>query len=196
MKAWHLLCFLALAVVSGGCSWVHYSTQNLIDAPVQCIHHCQELHRFKALAEVAWNNIREADPERCYSEDYADGFICGYVDFLDADGNGEPPAAPPRRYLAPRYHQTPAGLQAIDDWFAGFRHGAATARESGQRQLIVLPLALPPRQTTSGMETPLGGPAPAEELPMPQRQRRIQSTTRASAPSAPVLQLSFEEDGQ
>jgi len=93
----------------------------------------------------AWKHIQEMD-DHPYSEDYVCGFISGYVDYLDAGGNGEPPAMPPDRYQSFKY-KSPQGQKAILDWFAGFRHGAGMARESGMRELIVLPLSLPPKSS-------------------------------------------------
>src|SRR5262249_26850491 len=145
MRIRPLLCFLALACLNSGCSFFCYSTRNLIEAPWKKLNHYCELHQFSVLASNAWRQISLANPQQDYSEDYVAGFLDGYVDFLDADGLGEPPAAPPDRYQSARYH-TPQGLRAIDDWFAGFRHGAAAAQASGQRELVVLPMALPPRR--------------------------------------------------
>jgi hypothetical protein len=144
MKVHPLLCFLVLAGLNTGCSFFCYSIQNLVESPAKAIDDCLARHRFAAMARDAWRHTREADPDQYYSDDYATGFIDGYVDFLDAGGTGEPPAAPPDRYLHSHY-ETPAGQQAILDWFAGFRHGAAAARASGQRDLVVVPISLPPR---------------------------------------------------
>lgn len=50
---------------------------------------------------------------------------------------------PPERYQRKRY-TTPEGMHAIEDWYAGFRHGAATAMASGLRNLQVVPIQCPP----------------------------------------------------
>lgn len=147
MRVWPLLCCCILAGLSSGCSFFYYSAKNLIEEPIKALNHCEELREFRLLAHEAWQQVLDCEPGQHYSEDYACGFIDGYVDFLDADGLGEPPAVPPDRYQLARYHRTPEGVKAIEDWFAGFRRGAAAARASGQRELIVLPMGLPPRTT-------------------------------------------------
>ena len=40
---------------------------------------------------------------------------------------------------------TPEGCAAIEDWYAGFKHGAATAMASGLRTLVVIPVQCPPK---------------------------------------------------
>jgi hypothetical protein len=115
--------------------------------------------------------------------------VAGFVDYLDANGTGEPPAAPPKRYDRSRY-ETPAGQRAIEDWFAGFRHGARAAQASGYRPAVVLPLALPPRHVRDPY--PLALPSvpdeqsPAEPLPSPRvLPQPNRSTNAAPSPDAP-----------
>src|SRR5207253_39443 len=50
----------------------------------------------------------------------------------------QPPPLPPACYRAVRY-QTPEGYRAIEDWFGGFRHGVAAAREGGYRDYVTGP---------------------------------------------------------
>jgi hypothetical protein len=77
-----------------------------------------------------------------YSRDYARGFLKGFEDYVYAGGNGLPPPVPPPRYWG-IYYQTPEGHQAIEDWFAGFRHGTEAARDSGYREQVLVPLSRP-----------------------------------------------------
>jgi hypothetical protein len=65
-------------------------------------------------------------------------------------------------------YQTPVGHAAIADWYAGFHEGAAAARESGGRQLVVVP---------SSLAAPAAGPAPVATAPAP--------TPAAEAPELP-----------
>jgi hypothetical protein len=89
------------------------------------------------MAEAAWEQLECASAPGSYSPDYGFGFREGFADYLDA-GPGDLPALPPRRYWQGRY-QTPAGHQAILDWYAGFAHGARVAAASGYRQFVTLP---------------------------------------------------------
>src|SRR5262249_8215357 len=69
------------------------------------------------------------------------------------------PPVPPGRYRRKRY-MTPEGCAAVEDWFAGFRHGAATAMASGLRNLVVIPVQCPP---VFGPDD--GGPIPGASRP-------------------------------
>jgi hypothetical protein len=66
---------------------------------------------------------------------------------------------PPERYRRKKY-MTPEGCAAVEDWFAGFRHGAATAMQSGLRNLVVIPVQCPP---VFGPDD--GGPLPKATRP-------------------------------
>jgi hypothetical protein len=94
--------------------------------------------RNRWLARQAWNELVASSPGAVYTADYAAGFKAGFADYLYAGGDGEPPLTPPRHYWNVDY-DTPAGKEAICQWFAGFRHGAAVCREAGYRALAVVP---------------------------------------------------------
>jgi hypothetical protein len=164
MKVCRLLCLLALCAAPSGCSWTPYAVWNLWEAPCDVLHRTGLNCRFRRQADDAWDHVLQASPDGAYSQTYADGFKEGFVDFLDADGTGDPPAAPGWCYRTPRF-LTPEGKQEVEDWFAGFRHGAAVARASGLRQAVVVPLALPPIHATLGMPEMAERPAPPPEQP-------------------------------
>jgi hypothetical protein len=75
------------------------------------------------------------------SAEFELGFKDGFTDYLYAGGTGEPPPVPPRCLWNLDY-RTPRGRQAADDWFAGFRCGAAVVRENGYREKMLLPSSL------------------------------------------------------
>jgi hypothetical protein len=54
------------------------------------------------------------------------------------------PSVPPNKYRR-KHYMTPEGASAVEDWYAGFRHGAATAMASGMRNLVVIPIQCPPK---------------------------------------------------
>src|SRR5205807_2557372 len=83
-----------------------------------------------------------------HSEDYAQGFKDGYAEYLYRGGDGEPPLLPPKRYRHVRY-QTPQGYMAAEDWFAGYRHGAAVAHHTGARRWITGPTGWQPEPRTA-----------------------------------------------
>jgi hypothetical protein len=99
---------------------------------------CYEYRRNRALADAAWAETAGHMLTAPVSTDYVIGFKQGFVDYLEAGGPGEPPPVPPRYYWGFR-HQTPEGYNAIQEWFAGFRHGTEMAQASGYRRSIVIP---------------------------------------------------------
>ena len=75
------------------------------------------------------------------SGDYAAGFIDGFADYLHRGGSGEPPPVAPRGYWGFPF-QSKKGKEAVHDWYAGFRHGAAECKARGLRDLVVVPSSL------------------------------------------------------
>src|SRR5579872_1105819 len=141
--AW-MLCAAGTGCVTTGAESGQYnflanSFRNLGEWPVVGNSECYQTLRDCARAKEAWRAAQAACPDQAYSKDYACGFKAGFRDYLDAGGNGEPPAVPPFRYRLAGY-ESPGGHAAIEDWYAGFRHGAAAARASGFRELNVIPL--------------------------------------------------------
>ena len=132
-------CAGALCTLSAGCQLAADGTRGVCAELTRKTDEKREFRRNWQLACTVWED-EHAHSAGC-SADFAQGFKEGFVDYLDAGGTGQPPPLPPRRYLAFRY-QTPDGYQAITDWFAGFRRGAAAAAESGYRKYVVIPSPL------------------------------------------------------
>jgi len=83
-----------------------------------------------------------AESGTAFSKPFNEGFLEGFIDYVEAGGSGEPPYLPPFRYRLSE-HRTEEGHAAIQDWYAGFRQGAAAARASGLRELNCVPLPGP-----------------------------------------------------
>jgi hypothetical protein len=98
-------------------------------------------------------------PELLGSPDYALGFRDGFVDYVYAGGNGEPPPVPPRQYWNVML-RSPEGKQLADAWFAGYRHGAQIARDGGYRDLGTIRTSLV--SVDAPYEQSLDAPTPAD----------------------------------
>jgi hypothetical protein len=160
MKSKLFICIAGIAACGTGCGPLELTARTVIIEPSEyCLSYSgfKERVRDHRLAEEAWNRITCAFPKRTFSEDYASGFVDGYEDYLYAGGNGEPPALPPRQYWRPKY-ESPDGRQAVQDWFAGFRHGVAEARMSGYRELVKVPASSPPMDTAQRFNPIVSGP--------------------------------------
>jgi hypothetical protein len=146
--------------VSGEYNFLANSCRNLGEWPVWGGAECRRAARDCQRAKQAWLEAQAACPGQTFSKDYGEGFVAGFRDYLHAGGNGQPPAVPPFRYRLARY-DSPEGHQAVEDWYAGFRHGAAAARASGLRELNVIPLSAPPVDAVAEAQRAAEGPGPA-----------------------------------
>ncbi len=195
---WWWACCAGLGAVAPACSPLANTARTLVVEPLQ---YCRELDskkdwkRNRELAEAAWERVCVEGDGAGFSADYADGFVEGYATYLYEGGNGLPPAVPPRRYWDHRY-ESPAGERAVEDWFAGYRHGAGNARASGLREYFVVH-ASAPALTGRELEQPIGAGAGAgageppgpdgETLPSPRRQPNAEAGPLAPAPRHPAL---------
>ncbi len=162
MKRSFAFCLLGFCALSSGCGLLCNAAHNLAAETHREMDELEAFRRNRQWARSAWDAARGADPSRGYSPDYADGFKDGFADYLAAGGTGEPPAVPPRKYWKASYG-TPQGYQAIEDWFTGFRHGAAVARDGGYRRWVVLPYPF------AGISNSPSATLQPEEAPMPNR---------------------------
>jgi hypothetical protein len=135
------LCVLGLLMFCPGCGLIDTGANLVLFEAKDCLDEHAERVRNRHWAEAAWDKARNAAPGGCFSADYGQGFKDGFTDYLFEGGSGEPPALPPQNYRTIAY-QTPAGYRAIEDWFAGYRHGTAIARTDGYRQWVTGPSSL------------------------------------------------------
>ncbi|MFL5330795.1 MAG: hypothetical protein ACJ8C4_17990 [Gemmataceae bacterium] len=155
------LCFMGTgcALIRDGASLARYEVRTKIDDR-------RERIRNSEWADEAWERaVASGEACRC-SEDYEDGFKDGFSNYLMRGGKGDPPPLPPRRYRAVEY-QTPAGYAQVEKWFAGYRHGAEVARDSGDRRWITgpsstaLPVSTVEIDTSAKQTSALPPPEPA-----------------------------------
>jgi hypothetical protein len=141
MKPTQAILLLGLSIACSGCALVQDACRN---AWVNCstpYEEHRETARNREWAEAALQTACAQGKLGGISEDFASGFKDGFVEYLFRGGEGLPPLVAPYRYRNIRY-QNPQGYQAIQDWFTGFRVGAATARDSGARKWITGPSSL------------------------------------------------------
>jgi hypothetical protein len=183
-----------LTLLLTGCTPLANTVKDSIVEPVDyCVHRNEyvEKRRNDQLAETAWYEF-ESNSHPAYSEsgallimagpalekdspdcrasftlDFGLGFKAGFSTYLFEGGSGNPPPVPPRCSWRAEM-ETPQGRRAIQDWFNGYRTGAAVARQSGYRELVTLPAntALP-RRLTPAAASPAPGPLPLKELDPP-----------------------------
>jgi hypothetical protein len=167
-----ILATVVLSVLSSGCgTFFGIAARNIVHAPLDAASNCSRHVRLCHQAHDAFRDLCRTHPEQEFSADYAHGFEKGFIHDAEGGGNGEPPPNPPPCYQHARF-DNPAGRQALEDYYAGFRHGAAVARESGVRDFIVVPPGQAPAPATDPdqrLRTNQPFPAPSEPLlPPPQ----------------------------
>jgi hypothetical protein len=119
-----------------GCSVCRQARRTLIQEPLEYSSkgdRARSLKAYRQWADEAWSVERRACPEVAGNSDYALGFRDGFVDYIYAGGDGQPPPVPPRKFWNVGW-RTPDGDVGAQQWFAGYRHGAQSARNSGLRQ--------------------------------------------------------------
>ena len=171
---------LALCTLCSGCALIDDASRNFCVALKTPIEQHREIARNKEWAEQAWGAECARPGADHSSADYADGFKAGFAEYLYRGGDGQPPLVAPLRYRRVEY-QTSEGYQAIQDWFAGYRRGAAVARDSGARRWITGPSSL------AGNPHPASGPSPepeppTESLPQPKPLPKPDDDPAASIP--------------
>lgn len=166
-----LLPMIGLCAAFSGCTISDNFTRTLVLEPLQYCDYF-DVHRAHSrhchMAKKVWKTFQKKKSIGHFSDDYACGFREGFTDFLDAGGTGQPPPLPPRRYWRDRY-ANPQGRQAVQEWFAGFRHGAAMARASSAREYAMVPLSTPVASVNGMYVNRQTGPTPVTILtpPMP-----------------------------
>lgn len=133
------LLLVLLSIPSPGCL-LHEATCVVANKTFGSLDDCKERWRNQKWAKEAWKGVVRT-VEKPFSNDYADGFKTGFADYVYWGGTGELPPLAPRRYRKLRY-QTPEGYHAVEEWFAGYRHGAAESRNGEYRRWVTGPSPL------------------------------------------------------
>lgn len=196
MPCRNLIACLPLVCLTG-CSWLPYAIENVQSTTAKVFAEHRFKNQSRDLAELAWlEACHEAAPHQQNPDgEYHRGFVDGFMDFLSANGTGEPPGTLPLHLRSPIL-RTSKEQQDIYDWVAGFRHGSSVAARDQWRNRIVVPIPLPPvlneerygeeYQRRFGPQSDRRGGTPAvatfgdsSELPPPRR-----ATSDAKTPAA------------
>ena len=152
-----------------GCSFVGYGIHNAINAPFDAVQECAFRYRLRQRAREEWQKT-PCEERESHSAAYAKGFEDGFVDYIDANGTGEPPAMAPK-HLRAGLLQLNDGQEDIEAWFDGFRHGARVAQETGLREQVVMPIGRPARTPVEPLPAQVVVPffveEPVEIIPPP-----------------------------
>ena len=152
---------------------------------------------YEQWAERVWGEESANCPEMAAERDYYLGFRDGFVDFIWAGGNGEPPPVPPR-HLWNVMLRSPDGKRRADLWFDGYRHGARVARFGGYREMGTIRTSLVGlARDPNGMEYPVERDWPSHSRPPSNQFHKIKSCRSHRPPQASsVAQHSGKRSGR
>lgn len=156
---------LAIVICLSGCSVYQQARRTVLYEPLNFgwkLDRARSLKTYRRWAADAWRFEKSTCPEVAASSHYAEGFRDGFVDFLYAGGDGQPPPVPPRKYWNMAW-RGPTGQAAAQQWFAGFRRGAHVAHEGGYRQQATVKSSFRADAHETWESLELGPPAKAPE---------------------------------
>ena len=129
--------FWAWCILLSGCTVWQNARRTLIHEPAAYSwkhDRRRSVDAYRQLADQVWQQEAIHCPDLLTQPDYVMGFRDGFVDYVYAGGTGEPPPVPPRHFWNVVL-RGPDGKQRVEQWFAGYRHGARVARDGGYREL-------------------------------------------------------------
>jgi hypothetical protein len=140
---------LAGAIGAGGfgCSIAETATRNIVNEPLLTHSEIAVTRDLRHEAKATWREIRKQYPRRAFTAEFHEGFLDGYVDYLDKGGNGSLPAVPPSKYVRHKKYFTENGQCLLKDYFLGFKYGQEIAIATGKRQFLTVPVLLPQEQS-------------------------------------------------
>lgn len=127
--------FVACVGALSGCTVWQNVRRTVITEPFQFswkFDRNRSLRVYSTWADQAYVEYAGRCDGHLEDNDFAAGFRDGFVDYVYAGGNGEPPPVPPRRFWRVGW-RSPPGHERASQWFAGFREGAAVARAGNYR---------------------------------------------------------------
>jgi hypothetical protein len=158
----------ALSPTLAGCTIAYNTARNIVNEPhVVWTEHAIE-HDLRKAAQVAWEEVKGQCAEHADSSEFHEGFVDGYVDYLDRGGNGSLPAVPPSKFTRQPKYFTENGQCLVKQYFLGFKYGQEVAIATGRRQFLTVPVLLPqPAPEPPRFDVQPPGTAPMMPLPKP-----------------------------
>ena len=139
---WTPLIVAGIALSQAGCQLWRASAHNILNEPIEYLDQNKLANQLEKDAKLRFKELESHFGRKSLSEDFEQGFVDGYTDYLEHGGQATPPAIPPLKYRRSKF-LNPDGHARIHDYFAGFQQGADAACETGQRTYLTLPILLP-----------------------------------------------------
>lgn len=149
-----------------GCHLGKNVTRNAYNEPAEIRDEMSVERQLRKEALAAFAEVKRQYARRAFGDDFQDGFIDGYSDYLDNGGKAEMPAVPPLRYRRARF-LNPEGHARIKDYFLGFKYGMDIAIATGCRPFYTFPILLPEQAELPPLNITVLPPPPAPNAPTP-----------------------------
>jgi hypothetical protein len=173
-----------LAPALAGCHVCCPDARDLLAEKLTVCGEAAVTHELRQDAKCAWREVRTQYPRRMFSEEFRDGFLDGYTDYLDRGGSATLPAVPPAYLTRNKKYYTPEGQARLKDYFLGFQYGMDVAIATGCRQFLTVPVLLPQKEPCAPAFAVQPGGVPAAVV-VPERPPAVvvPADPRPSAPS-------------
>jgi hypothetical protein len=165
MRTVTLIVICSVAPLSG-CHLYENILHNAINEPKQYCDEVKVEKQLKKEAKAAFGEVKRQYPYRCFGDDFYEGFIEGYSDYLDIGGRAEMPAMPPLRYRSAKYLNAEGHAQ-IRDYFLGFKYGLDVALATGCRPFYTVPILVAEQKELPALDIQVLPPPPSEYAPIP-----------------------------
>lgn len=166
-----------------GCHLATNIARNAYNEPAEIHDEYSVEHQLRKEAKAAFAEVKRQYPRRSFCDDFEDGFIDGYSDFLDRGGKAEMPAMPPLKYRRAKY-LNPEGHAKIKDYFLGFKYGMEVAVATGCRPFYTFPILLPEQSELPPLNITVLPPPPDQNAPMPKLGAPLPLPTESAKPNA------------
>ena len=149
-----------------GCHLSRNVARNAYNEPAEIHDEVSVERQLRKEARAAFAEVKRQYPRRAFGDDFHDGFVDGYSDYLDNGGKAEMPAVPPLHYRRARF-LNPEGHARIKDYFLGFKYGMDVAVATGCRPFYTVPVLVPETTELPPLNITVIPPPPAANAPMP-----------------------------
>jgi len=186
MRSGFWLILMGMSVACSGCQLASNLCRNIYFEVSTCVDDTREWVQARKEANAAWKECPGPCPGATFSPSFEAGFKGGFADWYLAGGMA--PVVVPPSYCTRSYWRSVREYQAALDWWAGWRVGAAAARERGSRAMAqaVIPVDLsgPFVPAPSALNGWPGWPDPV--CPSPVEPVPIQSLAPTPGPGLPA----------
>ena len=163
-----LRCVLLVGCLAplAGCHLARNIARNAYNEPTEILDEVHVERQLRREAKAAFGEVKRQFPRRSFCDDFDEGFVDGYSDFLNSGGKADMPAMPPLKYRKAKF-LNPEGHARIKDYFLGFKYGMDVAVATGCRPFYTVPILVSEPSEQPPLNITVLPPPPDANAPMP-----------------------------